>query len=43
LDVGAALALEEQGEPEGEGRGEGWIKRVCWALREEVVSEFVLV
>lgn len=38
MDVGAALAFEEKGEPEGEGSGEGWVQRVGWALGGEVVS-----
>lgn len=30
-DVGAALAFEEEGEPEGEGGAVGWVEGWCWA------------
>ena len=31
-DVGAALAFEEEGEPEGERGAVGWVEGWCWAL-----------
>lgn len=32
MDVCAALALEEEGEPEGEGSWEGRVEWLGWAL-----------
>lgn len=34
-DVGAALAFEEEGEPEGEGGAVGWVEGWCWALGDK--------
>lgn len=31
-NVGAALAFEEEGEPEGDGCAVGWPEGGCWAL-----------
>lgn len=36
-DVGAALAFEEEGEPEGEGGASGWKEGGDGALYEEVL------
>ena len=34
-DVGAALAFEKEGEPEGEGGAVGRVEWRCWALGDK--------